>query len=144
MDTKRPPLKAVTKFKIGDRVCRRADIYNPKSPYNFGTVYAVYSKPRENVGDLILGPYPELYKVRWDNGVEEQGFLPHGLEPADKTQYIIVAEWDVNGPVEVIGDILGRPYNTKEEAQAVAEKMASDNKELNWIYVTPITHTRRT
>lgn len=63
------------KFKIGQRVKRQVNIYDSKSKYKLGTVIECYEKTSK------FGCYPELYKVQWDNGITEGGFLPHGLDP---------------------------------------------------------------
>lgn len=65
----------MTKFKVGDRVVRRADVYDPMSPLRHGAVIRVYSRYGTQHGD-----YPELYNVQWDDGEEERAFLPHGLD----------------------------------------------------------------
>ncbi len=62
-----------TKFREGDRVERKG---------RHGRVTHVYSQPFKRSGGLLLGPYPELYDVLWDNDSEiTKGYLPHGLEP---------------------------------------------------------------
>lgn len=69
------------KFKLGDRVKRRRNIYKVKSSMMYGTVIESYSEP-EKVhcdGDLVLGPYSELYGVKWDHGMTYRSYLPHGL-----------------------------------------------------------------
>lgn len=73
-----------TKFKVGDRVSRRRDIHDIFSPLMFGKVTRCYSRPAEKIGeDLILGPYPELYDVRWEGKpTDVKGYLPHGIDPA--------------------------------------------------------------
>jgi len=73
-----------TKFQVGDVVSRRQDVHNIHSPLMFGKVTRCYSRPAERIGeDLILGPYPELYDVRWEGGfIDAKGYLPHGLDPA--------------------------------------------------------------
>ncbi len=57
-------------YKNGDRVKRDGKT---------GTVIQCYSRPIKHYGDFALGPYPELFDVKWDNGEIETGFLPHGL-----------------------------------------------------------------
>ena len=73
------------KFKIGDRVIREIDIYNPDLGIKKGTVTNRYSKPLKRFpSGTVLGPYDELYEVHWDNGKLEEGFLPHGLDLIDE------------------------------------------------------------
>lgn len=81
-------------FKIGDRVTRPIDVYNPKSPIRHGTIIEKYSQPWENrisgfVDDtgvyhepviISKGIDPELYKVQWDDGKVQRGFFRHGLD----------------------------------------------------------------
>lgn len=64
------------KFKIGDRVRRLMDPHKPSLGYKHGNVVECYN----SIGRYRTGYYPELYKVRWDCGYVEKGFLPHGLE----------------------------------------------------------------
>jgi hypothetical protein len=61
-------------FSVGDRVQRLMNVYDQSSQMRRGVVIERYR-------DLVsaLGPYPELYAVRWDDGQIERGFLPHGL-----------------------------------------------------------------
>ncbi len=65
------------KFKIGDPVEREIDIWHPTKGYNQGIIIKRYSKPISRFGH---GPYPELYAVRWNDGIEGKGFLPDGLD----------------------------------------------------------------
>lgn len=65
-----------TRFRIGDRVQRREDVYDQTSPMLRGVVTDVYSR------QYASGFYPELYEVQWDGRVgTDYGFLPHGLKP---------------------------------------------------------------
>jgi len=65
------------KFKVGDGIKRRSDVFDDKSPYLKGEIVRVYSDIYS-----IHGYYPELYEVEWHNADRiEKGFLPHGLEP---------------------------------------------------------------
>lgn len=67
-------------FYVGQRVKRLSDVFNPKSKMLCGEVIERYSRGVKDYGnDLILGPYPELYLVRWDDGKESE-YLPHGIE----------------------------------------------------------------
>jgi hypothetical protein len=66
-------------MEIGDTVKRHINIYNQKSSWKIGIIIDKYSEPQTKCSETILGPYPELYKVRWNNGEIEKGFLPHGL-----------------------------------------------------------------
>jgi len=66
------------KFEVGDRVFRPEDVLSPEE---HGEVIGAYSKTRHfslACGEWIP-EYPELYRVRWDNGVVGNGYLPHGL-----------------------------------------------------------------
>jgi hypothetical protein len=72
-------------FEVGERVCREVDIYEENGPLKYGVVLERYNEkektfylPPDNE-PFTLGPYPELYKVQWDDGKIENGFLPHGL-----------------------------------------------------------------
>lgn len=58
------------KFKIGDRV---------KRLNKTGTVTRCYSRGFKFFGSVFLGPYPELYDVKWDDGSTGNAYLPHGL-----------------------------------------------------------------
>lgn len=63
-----------TKFEEGDRVIRRENVYDPRSPLMHGTVVEIY----ESWG--LGGYHSEVYKVRWDGSTEiREGYLPHGL-----------------------------------------------------------------
>lgn len=70
------------RFKRGDRVSREIDIYDLTKGLRFGIIIKVYRKPVKQYNSFKLGPYPELYKVLWDDGKTEEGFLPHGLNRA--------------------------------------------------------------
>ena len=65
---------AKSKFKKGDRVQRKIDVFDDKSPLKYGTVSLRYSKQHKS-----LSFYPELYRVDWDNGSVGTAYLPHGL-----------------------------------------------------------------
>ena len=58
------------KFKVGDRVKRRLDIWDTSKGYKFGKVYQ----------RIARNTHPELYQVRFDNQDEMEIFLPHGIE----------------------------------------------------------------
>lgn len=58
------------KFKVGDHV---------KRDLMYGIIIERYTKPKINYSSFSLGPYPELYRVKWDDGTVSGGFLPHGL-----------------------------------------------------------------
>ena len=64
------------KLHVGDAVCRLADVYDNSSRMLHGVVIKCYRDDASR-----FGPYPELYAVRWDDGREQRGFLPHGLDP---------------------------------------------------------------
>ena len=64
---------------VNDRVKRRVDVFDENSPYKYGTVVKCYSRAIKNYGFVRLGPYPELYDVKWDDGEIEEGYLPHGI-----------------------------------------------------------------
>jgi hypothetical protein len=61
------------KFSIGDPVMRQRDVYDQRKGFKFGIVIDRESRQSQ------FGYYPELYRVRWEDGTEEGGFLPHGL-----------------------------------------------------------------
>ena len=61
-------------FAVGQRVSRRIDAYDSKSPFRFGNVIRRYSRLNTRYGD-----YPELYEVQWDDGSIGRAYLPHGL-----------------------------------------------------------------
>jgi len=61
--------------RVGDRIQRRKDVYNVESPLRRGIAIARYSYQSEK-----FGFYPEMYRVRWDDGTVEEGFLRHGLD----------------------------------------------------------------
>lgn len=65
----------MNKFKLGDRVTRLTNVYDPKSKLMHGEIIEVYSDYKSK-----FGPYPELYVVRWDDKTENRGYLPHGLD----------------------------------------------------------------
>jgi hypothetical protein len=69
-------------FNVGDRVKRLADPYSGISSRREdkrGFVSKRYSKEAYGIGNLTLGPYPELYAVIFDDGSIGNAFLPHGL-----------------------------------------------------------------
>jgi len=71
----------MSKFKVGDRVCREKDIWDKSKGHKTGSISRRYSKPlKKYVSGMILGPYEELYEVLWDNGDTGKGYLPHGLD----------------------------------------------------------------
>ena len=72
------------KFRIGDRVQRRIDIYGENSKMKLGTIIDAYSLTHPGLGRH----YPELYQVQWDDGKVDAGFLPYGLEPAPTNQKV--------------------------------------------------------
>jgi len=71
------------KFKLKQRVKRKFNVFDKNSKYMNGTVIRIYSEPRTNYGGLILGPYPELYDVSWDNSRYGKGYFPQGLLKSD-------------------------------------------------------------
>ena len=69
-----------TRFQLNERVSREINVFAPEQGLRYGNVIEIYSVPKKDYGNgLVLGPYPELYKVRFDDGSVEGGFLPHGL-----------------------------------------------------------------
>lgn len=69
------------KFQLGDRVQRHTDVYDCNSKLRYGYVIRRYSEPvKRLLPDLILGPYPELYAVRFDDGRIGKGFFNYGLD----------------------------------------------------------------
>lgn len=73
----------MTTFNIGDKVTRdeRGAIFSSSWGVLHGVVKRIYSLPQtiHCDGDLVLGPYPELYGVLWDEAGYKQGYLPHGI-----------------------------------------------------------------
>jgi hypothetical protein len=67
------------KFKLNDRVSRLENVFDQKSKLKHGRIVKVYSQKAYRAGGIVLGPYPELYDVKWSEGNIERGFLPHGL-----------------------------------------------------------------
>lgn len=65
----------MSRWKVGDRVCRHEDVYDRSSGLLCGTVIRVYSDFESE-----FGPYRELYEVEWDGWIRQCGFLPHGLD----------------------------------------------------------------
>lgn len=67
----------VMKFKIGDFVTRRENVFDQRSPLMHGIVIACYSKHSK-----YSGFSPEVYDVEWVRPVQkiERGYLPHGLD----------------------------------------------------------------
>lgn len=67
---------ALRSWRPGQRVARRANVYDPTSRLMVGEVLARYSEDG----------YPELYSVRWDvdefgqRGGVRGGYLRHGLQ----------------------------------------------------------------
>lgn len=72
----------MTKYQIGDKVRREININDPSKGYKYGKIIKIYSKEATYYpfSKITLGPYKELYKVKWDNGIIENGFLPHGID----------------------------------------------------------------
>jgi len=68
-------------YEEGQRVKQEIDIYDPSRGTKKGTIIGRYSIPEHTIGYVVLGPYPELYKVRFDDGSVEQGFFWFGLTP---------------------------------------------------------------
>ena len=65
----------MNKFKIGDRVMLAAD------NTIHGVVTKVYSKGKRVYNNIVLGPYPELYAVKWNGlSTESLDYSPHGLD----------------------------------------------------------------
>ncbi len=60
----------MTKFRVGEKVIRTEED-------RLGIVVKIYSDY-----ESWFGPYPELYEVKFNGGLIERGFLPHGLERA--------------------------------------------------------------
>ena len=74
------------KFNIGDNVSRYIDIYDKSKGLKVGKIIRRYSEPQRQYSYFTLGPYPELYEVKWNNGETEKGFLPHGLTAIHKKE----------------------------------------------------------
>ena len=54
-------------FEIGQRVKRHRDVFDVGLGEKEGVVVKRYSREEYRVGNTILGPYPELYSVDWDD-----------------------------------------------------------------------------
>ncbi len=69
------------RFKLDQRVSRDMhDSKLEKIPIREGTIVRVYGRVAWQVSpDFVLGPYPELYDVQWDDGGEGT-YLPHGID----------------------------------------------------------------
>ena len=69
-------------MNIGDIVKRRTDIFDYNSEYKYGVIIKVYSLPAKRYScGYTLGPYPELFKVKWNNKKKiEEGFFEYGIE----------------------------------------------------------------
>ena len=66
--------------KLNDRVKRKIDVFDENSPYKYGTIIKCHSRPiKKYKNGYILGPFSELYDVKWDNGEIHEGYLPHGI-----------------------------------------------------------------
>jgi hypothetical protein len=74
------PAKRVRKFRAGDKVQRRVDVFTDKSPIMYGTVVRCYDKTSQALSDGPLFYYPELYVVLWDKRGVSKGYLPHGID----------------------------------------------------------------
>ncbi len=69
------------RWKVGDRVIRRANVFDKLSCVRHGTVVRAY-----NQTGCQFGPYPEIYDVAWDDRIEH-GFLPHGLDREEEPNH---------------------------------------------------------
>ena len=81
----------IPRWQVGERVKRRRDVYDQKSPFRHGDVVLRYSATYPSRPDLPAHDYPELYAVQWDDGKFERGFLRHGLdfgEPLPRDEYV--------------------------------------------------------
>ncbi len=72
----------MTAFKIGDRVTRPTNVFQPNSPIKHGTITHKYSSWGGINGCIWFDP--ELYSVQWDDGSVGKAYFRHGLdaEPA--------------------------------------------------------------
>jgi hypothetical protein len=78
-------------FQLNERV-RRNDT---GKGIRYGTIIAIRSRDAYMIGDLHLGPYPELYDVKFDDNTIGENFLPHGLDSCasiKKTNYDLAKE----------------------------------------------------
>ena len=62
------------KFKLGQEVQRRKDVYDQNSALMTGIVVRRYEDLNSQ-----FGPYYELYQVLWESSKLSNGYLPHGL-----------------------------------------------------------------
>lgn len=78
----------MSNFKVGDRVARPRDVFDPNSELMHGTIARIdYDVPPTS--PLVTGGnYPELIAVEWDapndQGYRRGGYLPHGLDREEK------------------------------------------------------------
>lgn len=67
-------------YFIGERVSREIDIFDKSKGRKIGSIIKRYSEPKKIItSDFILGPYPELYSVKWDDGEIHNGYFWWGL-----------------------------------------------------------------
>ena len=72
-------MNALGEYEDGDRVTREEDVFDPQSPRMHGTVIERYAQ--DGGFDGVRWHDPEVYAVRWDNGVVRRGYFRHGLDP---------------------------------------------------------------
>jgi len=79
------------RFQVGDRVIRRQDVFDDRSPFMHGEVTERYSYTSESVKDMNGNGihYAEVYCVCWDKhllgrNVERRGYLRNGIGPEKK------------------------------------------------------------
>jgi hypothetical protein len=77
-------------YKNGQRVERPVDPYDKTKGVKHGVITECYSRyQKETLGGMTLGPYPELYKVVFDDGSVGNGFFWWGIRPIDLNGNII-------------------------------------------------------
>jgi hypothetical protein len=64
------------RFNIGERVCRRTDVFDEKSRMRYGRVVMRYQR-----GGV------DVYQVRWDDTNEvDDGYFEHGIRAAAENE----------------------------------------------------------
>ena len=70
-------------LEIGQRVSRRADVFDEKSPLMYGYVVRRYSQDAGING--VKWHDPEVYEVHWEHDAfPRRGYFRHGLQPVSE------------------------------------------------------------
>ena len=67
------------RFELLDRVKRHVDMHDRSKGFKYGNVIKCFSREEYEIAGTVLGPYPELYSVKWDNGRIGKSYLPFGI-----------------------------------------------------------------